>query len=73
MLFINTLTSRRDSRVFVELITAATNELLQSVSRDEKRNKKDHANYTRPSSHDNMLFLYLDFALRITKANSLIK
>ena len=59
MLFINTLTSRRDSRVFVELITAATNELLQSVSRDEKRNKKDHANYTRASSHSNIVFFIL--------------
>ena len=38
-----------------------------------KETKKMKKNYTRASSHSDIGDLYLAFALRITKANSLLK
>ena len=39
----------------------------------QKRNKENGENYTRASSHSDTRALNLDFALRLTKANSLLK
>ena len=43
------------------------------VQGTDQRNKENEKNYTRASSHSDIGDLYLAFALRITKANSLLK